>query len=509
MLRHKSKIWLYSIFIGWTTVVLGGACSPNPSINSAMGRYTPPASPGPVTITDGTVKVEPKLIEANIQNPGIGWQKAAETSSALAMPESVVYANRREIAWSVLNPSEGVYEWSILNRMLEEAAAQSQQFSFRVYTMVGEDLAGAMVPGWVLAKGATLIPSTGEPDYSNCVYQEEWGKFVSAMAKIYDGNPNIAFIDISGYGNFNEWSWQDSQTEWDMAWATGYADGSVSPVMFETLDGQARRRLSDMFIGGSFDAHQCRLSNRQIQTVGYSYEGFQKTQLVMPYAGIVQSSQYVFSRRSDVGFRYDCLGRSGGRVLEKVGDVLSKIWATAPVVFEFCKSDQFDVDDARMLLQAGHGSIVHDNNWRYSARLLKDLLQEVGYRYFLRDATLNVKDRAITLQMNWLNVGLAPSYPKMGQEFQLYFYLIDSRGKTIYQEPVSANISQWLPADLAGNSPPVYEIFHSVQLPFLLTKGTYYTGVAIIDERTGKPINLAIDGQDPAGWTMLAPLQIR
>ena len=64
------------------------------------------------------------------------------------------------------------------------------------------------MPEWVLQKGAKILNS-GEPDYSNCRYQEEWGKFVAELIARYDGNPDIAFIDISGYGNFSEWSWRD------------------------------------------------------------------------------------------------------------------------------------------------------------------------------------------------------------------------------------------------------------------------------------------------------------
>ena len=508
MLLGKSKNTWSSILVSLSLISLIAACGSPTAVTPTAVLHTRPVLPKPVSNEETTVKIEPVPSDKYFPNPGIGWQKGKETPVSLNVPESVVYAHRREIGWSVLNPAEDVYDWSALNQALEAATQAGKQFSFRVYTMIGERYGGHMIPDWVLEKGATLLPSSQEPDYSNCVYQEQWGKFVNELRRVYDGNPNIAFIDISGYGNFNEWSWDDAQTEWDDAWENGFLHGSLSPAQFETLDGQARRRLADMFIGGSNDAHRCRLANSETAVVQYAYEGFQKTQLVMPYAGIAQSSQYVLWRRSDVGFRYDCLGRGGERVLEKVGDVISQVWMRAPVVLELCKPEEFSLDDAKMLARKAHASLVHDNNWTLDSDTLKELIHDVGYRYFLKEATLRARDHILEVHMSWQNLGDAPNYPKMGQEFQLYLGLTDDAGTVIHKELVPVNIFSWLPAQHPEDDPPLYEVSHTMYLPFALSRGTYYAAVSIIDMRTGKPISLAFDGKDAAGWYLLSPLEI-
>src|SRR5947209_15314643 len=125
----------------------------------------------------------------------------------------------------------------------------------------------------ILSRGTKII-SGGNPDFSNCTYQEEWGRFVDALGRKYDGDSNVAFIDISGYGAYNEWPYVNSQTD----------------LKETSLDYMARKRLVDMFMGGSSNAQKCRDSNGNIRTVSYSYRGIQKTQLIMPYAGIVQST---------------------------------------------------------------------------------------------------------------------------------------------------------------------------------------------------------------------------
>ena len=298
----------------------------------------------------------------------------------------MAYSNRQEISWNILNPADGLYDWTALDRQLSSAVSADKLYSFRVYTMAGESFGGHKVPAWVLDRGAKILPSS-EPDYSNCVYQEEWGRFVQELINRYDGNPDIAFIDISGYGNFNEWSWQDEQTQWDDLWEQHYTNGNANAFTIRTIDGQARRRLVDMFIGGVFEGHQCRDKDGATQTLSYSYTGFTSMQLVMPYAGILQSTQYVFSRRTDIGFRHDSLGRVNNLDVDKVSDEISQIWKNAPVVFELSKPEEFDYETASQMLRDTHASLVHNNDYMQSKDNLHELITKVGYRYFLKQCT--------------------------------------------------------------------------------------------------------------------------
>ena len=80
----------------------------------------------------------------------------------------------------------------------------------------------------------------------------------------------------------------------------------------------------------------------------------------MPYAGIRRSTQYVFERRSDVGFRNDCLGGPGyyDQIWDRFGDELSTLYQTAPVIYEMCPYTRGDTSypEANLLLQLSHGS---------------------------------------------------------------------------------------------------------------------------------------------------------
>jgi hypothetical protein len=274
------------------------------------------------------------------------------------------------------------------------------------------------------------------------------------------------------------------------------------------LDGQARRRLADIFIGGSLDGHECQTAVGETILVSYAYQGFQHTQLLMPYAGIIQSSQYVYYRRQDIGFRHDCLGRDGEGFFQEISAHINRVWKRAPVVYELCGPNEADIENIQWLLQVSHPSLVHDNQWTYSRDQLEQMLLNVGYRYFLKSADFNIDSRTIALKLEWQNVGSAPNYPRMGQEFTLYFYLLDSSDEPVYREIIPVDTSLWLPASEVHQTQPSYWVTHDVELPTSLVPGMYQMGVALLDERTSKPIQLAFDGKDVDGTRVLSMITI-
>lgn len=462
-----------------------------------------PLQPPPSTSTHTTIT--PTLIASYIANPGIGWQEVSNPAKPI-LTETVAYRRSQlPYGWKIFNPAENAYDFSALDADLNAAVALGKQFSFRVYTMRGETYGGHQVPQWVIDKGAVIL-GTGEPDYSNCVYQAEWAKFVEQLRQRYDGDANIAFIDISGYGNFNEWSWQD-QTSWE--------NDYMNPT---TLDGLARKRLADLFIGGASATHQCRNASGQTETVAYSYPGFQTTQLVMPYAGVQQSTRYVAARRSNVGIRHDSLGSynhtlRSGAMLDKIGDVITNTWRHAPIVYEFSNSQSMTISDADTMLKATHGSIVHDNpdgTAGIPASQMEDLLRYAGYRFVVRQAEIPpaaIAPGSLNISLTWNNVGYAPAYPRMGQDLQAHFYLTNEDGQAISDWPLTANVADWLPAHPYSVAPPDYTIHQTLTLP-ALSSGIYTACVALVDQRTHQSIHLGITGRDAQGRYPLGSITV-
>lgn len=391
----------------------------------------------------GTITVFPVPDNNYLENPGIGWQNTPGNLPYL-LPETLSYASRSDISWQILNPSQGTYFWDPLDTAIQQANTAGKLASFRVYTMKGESFGGHQVPQWVVDIDPTVIQATnGSPHYNNCTYQDTWSVFVEALRQRYDGDSRIAFIDISGYGNFSEWNWLNDQTLWE--------DDYMIP---ETLDGMARNRLADMFIGGSNLTHSCENSAGLPENRNYAYTGFQSRQLLMPYAGTQQSSRYVAERRSDVGIRYDCLGRASSNFLNKIGDVVANTWATAPIVFEFCGgfgATPEIIDVSRNFINVAHASIVHDNLIEpRDALAIEELMRNVGYRYTLAEATYSgviTPGDNLNLSMQWQNIGTSPAYPRLGYDFRLEIYLLDSESNVVASALSAGDIASWMPAD--------------------------------------------------------------
>lgn len=458
------------------------------------------------------ITVEPEIIDDYLTNPGIGWQDG--DADQMLLPETVIYPERSQISWRELHPEPDDFRWDVIDELLARARRTDRQLSFRIYTMIGEGYGEHQVPEWVLERGATLTES-GAPNYANCVYQAEWGSFVTVLRQRYDGNPNIAYIDISGYGNFNEWGWDDDQTEWDNRWSTAYDRGEATADDLMTLDGQARRRLADMFIGGAYDDHQCLDTEGEVIQQAYEYTGFQQTQLVMPYAGIRQSTQYVFTQRRDVGWRQDCLGRDSDWP-EELADVLDVIWRNAPVVYEFCRPlDDNWYELADNILSTTHATLVHDNLDEDDLEdvHLEDLMRYVGYRFVMRQAVFPaeiVAGEPLSLVMTWQNHGYAPVYPRMGQDFQLHVYLMTQEGDTLVDYPLSASVADWMPADNTDQMlAPLYTVRQSIVAPRRIDADTVHLKVAIINRRTGQPIDLGIAGRSADGRYLIGDIAVR
>ena len=460
------------------------------------------------------VTVRPQIIDDLLSNPGMGWQHD-EDSENPGFTETVAYPDRINLSWRRLNPEPDVYDWEILDSRITAAREAGQRFSFRVYTMVGESFGGHQVPGWVLERGDVLLDGT-MPNYHHCSYQDYWGRFVEALRQRYDGHPDIAFIDISGYGNFNEWSWTDEFTEWDERWAADYGGNIASVNSFETLDGQARRRLVDMFIGGRISEHQCQDDSGLARTVAYDYPGFQQTQLVMPYAGLRQASQYAHWRRSDLGFRHDCLGRANSieSILGNLNGIPADVWPQAPVVYEFCAPLGEDYyENALALLWPTHASLIHDNDTGITNQdELEELLRYVGYRYALLemqyDAEISVGG-SLDATMTWANLGMAPSYPRMGIRLSLHIYIVDAQGQDLASLTLPTDIAGWMPAESASSEAPRYTLQVNAATPRNIVPGSYHLELAIIDDARQEPIQLAIAGRTESGRYRIGALQIR
>ena len=126
-----------------------------------------------------------------------------------------------EPKWDELNPAEGVYDWSSIDSMLE--ACEKYGYTYGIRILPYSHLSGShanygkdhvFVPDWVFAKGAKMERATlvsdpsvelDIPVWDDPIFLQAAKDFAAALAKKYDGDPRVEFIDISVFGNWGEW----------------------------------------------------------------------------------------------------------------------------------------------------------------------------------------------------------------------------------------------------------------------------------------------------------------
>ena len=164
-----------------------------------------------------------------ITNPGKGWvlyDSDAYVSQEVLDISAVGYIR---IDLPQINPSENGYDWGIIDAYKAAWKAKGLQFAFGIVgvnslTENAVDIGGityfSSLPQWLIDKGARYtinnadldpdIVSPGDrrkvlvPVWDDPIYLDACSKLIHAMAERYDGDPDIAYIDMRFYGNWGE-----------------------------------------------------------------------------------------------------------------------------------------------------------------------------------------------------------------------------------------------------------------------------------------------------------------
>jgi len=164
-------------------------------------------------------------------NPGMGWvlhhydnslerygSKLAPSDPLEDFPGlSTVYLR---LAWSYVEPEEGRFDWSIVDSPAQRWIARGKKIALRFSASEGDP--GVGTPLWVKAAGAKgycfeagkgVVPEAPglpwEPDFDDPVFLAKLDRFLVAAAARYDGDPNVAFVDVGSFG-----IWGEGHTFW-------------------------------------------------------------------------------------------------------------------------------------------------------------------------------------------------------------------------------------------------------------------------------------------------------
>ena len=411
-------------------------------------------------------------------NPGTGWMSGSRPPGAAPrFPYSVAYVR---FNWMDAEPTEGQYNWRVLDDAINAWQPRGGTISFRVMTCNAHSRGYYTSPKWLFDAGCKSYdylvggddPTSGgqripriEPDYSDPVYLAKHGAFIRALGERYDGHPGLEFLDIGSYGTWGEWHTKHP-----------------APV-------EVRKKIVDLYLAA-----------------------FHKTPLVF-MSDDAEVLAYALAHRA--GFRRDGVGSPwheqnwiGSKKYAAVKG-MAETWQKAPVVFEwfgdynYMQTKQWSVEAAVEFMLKNHVTLINDNFGRFPASaqpLLDKLTRQAGYRFVLREVVHEptvTPGGLLTLRMQWANVGVGKLY----HPYALRVALRDQNGHELSATNTPAIIQDWLPGDHALNQ--------ALFLPTTLPAGTCRVGLALVDvQGLRRSLRLAIDAPEKDGEYEVSSVEV-
>ncbi len=356
-----------------------------------------------------TTTIKPSDNGEVLINPGMGWTAKfysnytrhfgsfMEPSDVLDRFPGVSTVYLR-VPWSYLEPRKGEYNWALFDTPAQRFIEAGKQVILRVST--SENWIPFGTPEWVKDLGAQGVwydvgvgphaeGSSWDPDFSDPIYLKYLDIFLGEMAKRYDGNPDIAYIDIGSYG----------------LWGEGHTHLSSMP--------SPQKKERDLKL--HMDMHVRHFPNTQL-IISDDIVGSTRPGRVFPL------SEY--ARERGISLRDDSIMVSPYPNHWYHEEMVQLFWPTMPIALEHAQygytlaRGSWDPDLLVESVEAYHASYMSIHWWPY--RFLADnrdaidrINQRIGYRLQLRQLTWPkeiVRGKPFEVNSVWANAGVAPLY---------------------------------------------------------------------------------------------------
>ena len=193
------------------------------------------ADTAPVAVVAGPATFQPTVLGATASqasNSLRGQYRWMGYDSQLAGWPSPDLYYRDQVYWGKLERQQDVYDFSVIEAGLKNAAAVKGKFGFRVFAYCPgcwmeqrADRASfpPVTPPYLPAPArdgdsrttptARPAPSTGwsisaAPDWNNETFLARWEALWAELGRRYANDPRLGYVDVGGYGKYGEW-WVD------------------------------------------------------------------------------------------------------------------------------------------------------------------------------------------------------------------------------------------------------------------------------------------------------------
>ncbi len=420
------------------------------------------------------VTFSPKKSDTVVVNPYMGLAPPANNVS-YTQPHSLVYAS---LSWRELEPTKGVYDFATFEKKNNFYYWKKQhvKFVFRIILDYPQKEKHKDIPDWLYEEmnedGTWYEHEWGNgfsPNYANKTLIDAHEKLMQQLAKRYNNDSEIAFIELGSIGHWGEWH-------------TLQQDGIYIPFPKETITNIYTNHYVQYF------NHKILLMRRPMQIALDKQMG-----LFNDMFGS-DSDTKEFNKWIQEGYQ--------SWLTKENNPAMPDFWKYAPSGGEFTFSDSWDTyfsDDnlpkTMEQLQAIHVSWLGPNIPVDSQEGLQDnlhtFLKKIGYHFSIVKETHPRKVKRgseFPIEMEWENSGVAPFY----FPWLLEISLADTEGKIVYTQKVHTDVREWLPGH--------FSIKENISLPANFSPDKYKICVAILDpEKMMAGINLEIEGKREDG----------
>lgn len=430
--------------------------------------------------------VKPRDNGAALVNPGMGWvlyyysNVPTNYGSQLAPSDTVdefpgLSAVYLRIPWSYVEPDEGKYCWSVLDTPAQRWIDKGKKIILcitcseswlRWATPEWVQKAGAKGHDFESGKGAVDSGPMWEPDYNDPIFLAKLDVFLAALARRYDGNAEVACIDVGSYG----------------VWGEGHTFAS------------SRLEYPPATIKRHIDLY-CKHFKKTLLAANDDYTLQGGDQTVIDHA-----------EQLGLTLRDNSILVQGGKDAYYNAEMAQKFWPRLPVILEHehfgGSRDRGNWQDGSLLVQAVeeyHASYLSIHWWpreflQENRELIDRINLRMGYRMQLLEAAWPQVIRAgeaFKFSAVWRNAGVAPCLPGGHPSVTLK----DSRGGIAAVMADDGFQARDLPVGPAGKAESRGNTAE-LRLPLQIESGTYDVFVSL-GTATGTPqIALPLDGDD-------------
>jgi autotransporter-associated beta strand protein len=410
--------------------------------------------------------VKPAIDSSLLINPGKGYVEYWGPTSAYT--NDVIGIGYNRCSWSTLEPSEGVYDWSWVDNYLAAYASYGRKFAFGVI-----NVDPGCTPAWVFQSGTNADTGTVYPagaasrtisagyvvptSWDDPVYLARMKEFIAAFGKRYNGNPNIAYLDIRDYG----------------------VDGEGNGSEFGCTDVSPDSYKNNFYLP--------------------YFQAFPNTQIIVNGMDWLFGDVIAWGVAQGAGRRTDgiCSGSGNGSnclICYPYHPAVMEYWGLPTSVYRGGNENEL-----LTYVRGGRPSYLQFNGdglYESDKPFYQMIGNLIGYHFILQEADVpNAIQAGVPFQLNfnWLNDGVAPLY----EPCSVAVALLDTNNNVVQKQWLAgSNTNAWMPDVTTAET-------FTVTFPAVPSGYKLALGLFLSKSDANPAYKLAMQGRVNNGWYLL------